>query len=79
MGRCRAGLKSQVRLPLRKAAEIAGRSLRVRMGRSLLTLATIVMAIAFLSYIWMTRTAVAAMAPGTGNGVGGGGARGRRE
>jgi predicted lysophospholipase L1 biosynthesis ABC-type transport system permease subunit len=46
----------QVRLPLSKAAEIAWRGLRVRLTRSLLTLLTIAMSIAFLVFIWTTRT-----------------------
>jgi ABC-type antimicrobial peptide transport system permease subunit len=41
-----------------------------------LTLATIVLAIAFLAYIWMTRAAEAAMAPDAGSGGGGGGGAG---
>ncbi|HEY4330522.1 MAG TPA: FtsX-like permease family protein [Phycisphaerae bacterium] len=47
----------QVQLPLARAFEIAVKSLRVRLGRSLLTLITIGMAIAFLTFIWMTRVA----------------------
>lgn len=45
-------VQKQVRLPLSKAVEIALRSLRVRLGRSMLTLVTIVMAIAFLTNVW---------------------------
>ena len=48
-------IQKQIRLPLSKAIEIALRSLRVRLARSILTLITIVMAIAFLTYIWTTR------------------------
>jgi len=51
-----APIQKQIRLPLSKAAEIAWKSLRVRLARSLLTLLTIAMAIAFLVFIWMTRT-----------------------
>lgn len=54
-------------LPLSKAAGIAFQSLRVRLGRSLLTLLTIGMAIAFLAFIWITRAsepALAALTPG---------------
>jgi putative ABC transport system permease protein len=69
-------IEKQVRLPLKKAAAIAIRSLRVRMGRSLLTLATIVMAIAFLAFIWMTRVAEAAIASTSGTAGSGGGAHG---
>jgi len=50
-------IPKQVRLPLSRAGEIAIKSLRVRLGRSILTLVTITMAIAFLSYIWITREA----------------------
>lgn len=50
-------IRKQVRLPLAKAIEIAAKSLRVRLARSVLTLVTIVMAIAFLVFIWMTRAA----------------------
>jgi ABC-type antimicrobial peptide transport system permease subunit len=51
-----AQIQKQIRLPVRKAAEIAFKSLRVRLVRSLLTLLTIAMAIAFLVFIWSTRT-----------------------
>lgn len=47
-----AAIERQVRLPLIKAVEIAWRSLQVRLLRSVLTLLTIVMAIAFLTYVW---------------------------
>ena len=46
-------VQKQVQLPLRKAIEIALRSLRVRMARSVLTLITIITAIAFLTNVWM--------------------------
>jgi len=52
----RGSVGKQVQLPLGKAAEIAVRSLRVRMGRSMLTIITIVMAIAFLAYVWSMRS-----------------------
>ena len=55
-------IHKQVQLPLARAVQIALRSLRVRLGRSLLTLATIVMAIAFLTFIWITRAAEPAIA-----------------
>jgi hypothetical protein len=48
-------VQRQVQLPLGRAVEIAWRSLRVRLGRSILTLVTIVMAIAFLANVWTTR------------------------
>lgn len=49
-------VQKQVQLPLRKAFEIAFKSLRIRFARSLLTLLTIAMAIAFLTDIWAGRT-----------------------
>ncbi len=49
-------VQRQVILPLSKATSIAFKSLRVRLGRSVLTLITIAMAIAFLTYIWAMRT-----------------------
>jgi len=52
----------QVRLPMTKAVEIALKSLRVRAARSVLTLITIGMAIAFLAFIWMTRAAAPTLA-----------------
>jgi putative ABC transport system permease protein len=60
-------VEKQVHLPLRKAVEIAVKSLRVRAGRSVLTLITIGMAIAFLAYIWMTRAGGAAIAARVGS------------
>lgn len=48
-------IQKQVQLPLSRAIEIALRSLRVRLGRSILTLVTIIMAIAFLTNVWTTR------------------------
>ncbi len=43
---------SQVRLPWRIAVAIAGKSLRKRLARSLITMASVVLAIAFLMSIW---------------------------
>ena len=48
------GIQRQVQLPLSKAIEIALRSLRVRLTRSVLTLITIIMAITFLANVWAT-------------------------
>jgi putative ABC transport system permease protein len=48
-------IEKQIRLPLSRAVAIAFRSLRVRLARSVLTLITITMAIAFLTNIWSTR------------------------
>ena len=47
-------VQRQVQLPLSKAVEIALKSMRVRMGRSILTLITIVMAMAFLTEVWLS-------------------------
>src|SRR4051812_6672829 len=60
-------IEKQVRLPLAKAVEIAWLSLRVRLGRSVLTLITIGMSIAFLAFIWLTRTADPVMARAVGD------------
>jgi ABC-type antimicrobial peptide transport system permease subunit len=49
-------VQKQVQLPLSRAISIAWVSLKVRMGRSVLTLITIVMAIAFLTNVWATRS-----------------------
>lgn len=47
----RAGIERQVRLPNREAVKIAMRSLMIRFWRSLITIAGIVLTIAFLSYV----------------------------
>ncbi|NNM88134.1 MAG: FtsX-like permease family protein [Phycisphaerae bacterium] len=47
-------VQRQVQLPLSKAVEIALKSMRVRLGRSILTLITIVMAMAFLTQVWLS-------------------------
>lgn len=47
-------VQRQVQLPLSKAVEIAIKSMRVRLGRSVLTLITIVMAMAFLTEVWLS-------------------------
>lgn len=52
MGAPRGEIQRQIRLPWRKAVEIALRSLRVRLARSILTLITIMMALAFLTTMW---------------------------
>ena len=49
-----AGIKRQIKLPNREAVKIAVRSLRVRMWRSAITLAGIVLTIAFLSSVMMS-------------------------
>lgn len=47
----RAGIKRQIKLPNSEAVKIAVRSLRIRFWRSLITVAGIVLAIAFLTYV----------------------------
>jgi hypothetical protein len=49
----------QIRLPWRKAIEIAVKSVKVRFWRSMITMSSIVLAIAFLMSIW-TSTAITA-------------------
>ena len=46
-------LASQVNLPLSKAVEISFNSVKIRFGRSLITVSGIVLAIAFLMSIWV--------------------------
>ncbi|HOZ45314.1 MAG TPA: ABC transporter permease [Candidatus Hydrogenedentes bacterium] len=50
-GKARAGIERQISLPNREAVRIALRSLRIRIWRSLITVAGIVLAIAFLSSV----------------------------
>lgn len=45
-------LKTQIALPLSKAIEISFNSVKIRFGRSLITVSGIVLAIAFLMSIW---------------------------
>jgi putative ABC transport system permease protein len=47
----RAGIKRQIKLPNREAIKIAARSLRIRIWRSAITMAGIVLTIAFLSSV----------------------------
>jgi len=63
----KAGVEKQVRLPLSKAVEIAFKSLKMRWQRSVLTLATIALAIAFLAFIWLTRIAEPALSATAGH------------
>ena len=49
-GRGRIG--KQIRLPFSKAVEISVKSLRVRFWRSMLTVGSIILAIAFLTFVW---------------------------
>lgn len=46
-------IESQVNLPLSKAVEISFNSVKIRFGRSLITVSGIVLAIAFLMSIWV--------------------------
>jgi predicted lysophospholipase L1 biosynthesis ABC-type transport system permease subunit len=46
------GIGTQVNLPLSKAVEISFNSVKIRFGRSLITVSGIVLAIAFLMSIW---------------------------
>ena len=49
---------SQIALPLTKAIEISFNSVKIRFGRSLITVSGIVLAIAFLMSIWTTNAVV---------------------
>ncbi|MBP1727298.1 MAG: hypothetical protein H6Q51_2596, partial [Deltaproteobacteria bacterium] len=44
----------QVVLPFRKSLEISVKSLRVRFFRSLITTMTLVLAVAFLGFVWVS-------------------------
>ena len=52
------GIGKAVRLPLTKALEIAYKSMRVRIWRSFITMSGIILAVAFLAYMWSLRTFV---------------------
>ena len=47
----RGRIEKQIRLPLSKAVEISLKSLKVRFWRSMLTVSSIILAIAFLTYV----------------------------
>ena len=47
------GIGTQVNLPLSKAIEISFNSVKIRFGRSLITVSGIVLSIAFLMSIWV--------------------------
>ncbi|MBS3763676.1 MAG: hypothetical protein KGZ25_10285, partial [Planctomycetes bacterium] len=49
-----AGIGRQIVLPLRKSVEIAWKSIRIRIWRSLITTSGIVLAIAFLMSVWVS-------------------------
>jgi hypothetical protein len=48
----RGRIGKQIRLPLSKAVEISLKSLKVRFWRSMLTVSSIILAIAFLTFVW---------------------------
>ncbi len=56
-----ATLESQVNLPLSKAIEISFNSVKIRFGRSLITVSGIVLAIAFLMSIWVNTDIIDAL------------------
>jgi hypothetical protein len=56
----------QIMLPWTKAVEIAAKSVQVRFGRSMITMSSIVLAIAFLMSIWTSTAIVAALGLGPG-------------
>ena len=51
-------LESQISLPLSKAVEISFNSVKIRFGRSLITVSGIVLAIAFLMSIWTSNAMI---------------------
>jgi len=61
-GRGRIG--KQIQLPLSKAVEISVKSLRVRFWRSMLTVSSIILAIAFLTFVWTSSRMQSAVAIG---------------
>ncbi|MBI4559515.1 MAG: FtsX-like permease family protein [Candidatus Hydrogenedentes bacterium] len=59
----RKGIKRQIKLPNREAFKIALRSLKIRFWRSCVTMAGIVLAIAFLSSVMISGLATASLRP----------------
>jgi uncharacterized membrane protein YccC len=59
----------QVVLPWSKAVEIAGKSIRVRFWRSMITMSSIILAIAFLMSIWTSTAITAALSVGPGRDI----------
>ena len=55
------GIGQQIVLPLSKAVEISAKSLKIRLGRSLITMSGIILAIAFLMSIWTSSAIVDAL------------------
>jgi hypothetical protein len=62
VGESRIG--KQIMLPWSKAIEIAAKSIHVRFWRSMITMSSVVLAIAFLMSIWTSTSIVAALAVG---------------
>ncbi len=60
----RGKIGKAIRLPFSKAVEIALKSLRVRFWRSMLTVSSIILAIAFLTYVWASSRLESAVALG---------------
>ena len=60
----RARIGKAIQLPLSKAIEISVKSLRVRFWRSMLTVSSIILAIAFLTYVWSSSRLQSAVAIG---------------
>jgi len=54
----------QIQLPLSKAIEISVKSLKVRFWRSMLTVSSIILAIAFLTFVWASSRMQSAVAVG---------------
>jgi len=66
----RAGIKRQIKLPNREALKIALRSLKIRIWRSIITMAGIVLAIAFLSSVVVSGIVAEGVKEATGEQVG---------
>ena len=66
----RSGIKRQIKLPNREAVKIALRSLKIRMWRSLITMAGIVLAIAFLTSVVVSGVIAQGIRETTGERVG---------
>jgi len=60
----RGAIGRQIVLPWRKALEIALKSIKVRFWRSMITMSSIILAIAFLMFIWAASAITAALAIG---------------
>lgn len=67
----RAGIKRQIRLPNREAFKIALRSVRIRIWRSCITMAGIVLTIAFLSSVLTSNVAAEALRQTTSQDIAG--------